>query len=45
MKEGRCLKWKDKGYTILNYPKNAKVSSIIDALDIDDIENINHEQE
>lgn len=41
MKERRYFNYKKKGYTILHYLEKAKVSAIIDALDIDNIESIN----
>ncbi len=40
IKEGRCFKCEERGYTMLNCPEKAKVSIIIDASDIDNIENI-----
>ena len=45
MKEGRYFNCKEKGHTMLNCPKKANVSAIIDALDIEDIENIDQEKE
>ena len=44
MKEGKCFDCKRKRYTMLNYPKKAKISVITDASDVDNIENIDIEK-
>ena len=41
MKKGRCFNCKGRGHTMLNCLKKAKVSTILDTLDIDNIEDIN----
>ncbi len=45
MKERRCFDCKARENTMLNCPEKAKVSAIIDASDIDDIENIDQGKE
>ncbi len=45
MKEERCFNCKGRRHTILNCPEKAKVSAIIDASDIDDIEDIDQGKE
>lgn len=41
IKERRCFNYKKKGHIILNCLEKAKVSAIIGASDVDNIENIN----
>ena len=45
MKEGRCFNCKERGHTMLNCLKKANVSAITDALDIDNIKNIDQGKE
>ena len=45
IKEGRCFNCKKRGHTMLICPKKANVSTITDALDIDNIENIDQGKE
>lgn len=45
MKEGKCFNYKGKGHIILNYLKKTKVSVIIDALDTNNIKNIDQRKE
>ena len=45
MKERRCFNYKGRGHTMLNCLEKAKVSAIMNALDIDDIKNIGHGKE
>ncbi len=45
MKKGKYFNCKEKRHTMLNCPEKTKVSAIIDALDIDDIENIDQGKE
>ena len=40
MKERKCFNCKEKGYTIRNYLKKVKIFTIIDASNIDDIQNV-----
>ena len=41
MNKGKCFNCKERGHTMLNCLEKAKVSAITNALDIDDIENVN----
>ena len=45
MKEEKCFNCKEKGHTMLNCPKQAKISTITDASHVDDIENIKQRKE
>ena len=45
MQESRCFNYKERGHTMLNYPKKANVSAITDASDIDNIESIDQGKE
>lgn len=40
MNEESCVNCKAKGYTMLNYLKKTKISTITDASDVDNIENM-----
>ena len=45
IKKERCFNCKGTGHTMLNCPKKAKISTIIDASHIDDIKNIDQRKE